>query len=178
MRSGRWYLVTLLCGLFAIVLLVLGMRGLVLAKRVPLPSTEASLSRLEQGVTAAARRLERHDSRQHEAGSSSSPAEQQEPAALDRRAMPSPPPQDGKGAAMPGKSKPAAAKRQPLNINTATAAELDTLPGVGPVLALRILEYRRAHGPFKRVEGLDMVKGIGPAKLAEIKEYCYAGPAK
>lgn len=67
---------------------------------------------------------------------------------------------------------------KPININTATAAEFDALPGIGPVLALRILEYRKAHGPFKRVEDLDQVKGIGPAKLAKMKDYCYAGPGK
>jgi competence protein ComEA len=41
-------------------------------------------------------------------------------------------------------------------------AELDALPGIGPVLAARIVEHRRAHGPFRRVEELRAVRGVGP----------------
>ena len=186
MRAGRWYLVTLLCGLFAIVLLVLGMRGLTLARRVPLPATQASLSRLEAGVSSAARRLERRsDPPQPEHPDAGAPGGgERDSAVLDPRATPSPPPQHGSGAAAapPGPSaaqaRAAETRRRPVNINTATAAELDLLPGVGPVLALRILEYRRTHGPFRRVEDLDQVKGIGPAKLAKMKDHCYAGPAQ
>ena len=57
-----------------------------------------------------------------------------------------------------------------LNLNTATAADLDTLPGIGPVLAERILEHRRVHGPFRSVEQLDDVPGIGPTIAAELAE--------
>ena len=56
----------------------------------------------------------------------------------------------------------------PLNINTATVAELDQLPGIGPVLAQRIVDYRQAHGGYKAVEELLKVSGIGDAKLTEI----------
>ena len=56
----------------------------------------------------------------------------------------------------------------PLNINTATIPELDELPGIGPVLAQRIVDYRTAHGNYRAVEELLKVNGIGDAKLMEI----------
>jgi competence protein ComEA len=57
-----------------------------------------------------------------------------------------------------------------VNLNTATATELDALPGVGPVLARRIVDHRSAHGPFRSVDELDDVPGIGPAIAAELTE--------
>lgn len=54
---------------------------------------------------------------------------------------------------------------EPTNINTASAAELELLPGIGPSLAQKIIEYRHANGPFTKLEGLLQVSGIGPAKL-------------
>ena len=56
----------------------------------------------------------------------------------------------------------------PLNINTATIPELDELPGIGPVLAQRIVDYRTTCGGYKAVEELLKVNGIGEAKLMEI----------
>jgi competence protein ComEA len=56
-----------------------------------------------------------------------------------------------------------------LDLNAATAAELDALPGVGPVLAQRIVDYRD-HKPFTSVDQLDDVPGIGPARAAELAE--------
>jgi competence protein ComEA len=50
-----------------------------------------------------------------------------------------------------------------VNINTASATELETLPGIGPVTAQHILDYREANGPFERVEDVQDVPGIGPA---------------
>jgi competence protein ComEA len=50
-------------------------------------------------------------------------------------------------------------------------AELETLPGVGPVLAQRILEFRDEHGPFQTIEDLLDVPGIGEAKLASLREH-------
>ncbi len=58
-----------------------------------------------------------------------------------------------------------------VNINTATAAELMELPGVGAKKAEAILNYRNQHGPFKRVNDLDHVKGIGAKMLAKMKPY-------
>jgi competence protein ComEA len=57
----------------------------------------------------------------------------------------------------------------PLNLNTATSAELQTLPGVGPVLASRILAWRSAHQKFSTVEELQEVSGIGPARYAALR---------
>jgi competence protein ComEA len=57
-----------------------------------------------------------------------------------------------------------------INLNTATRAELESLPGIGPVLAQRIIEYRDAHGPFQSVEELLNVDGIGPSLLEKIRD--------
>jgi len=56
-----------------------------------------------------------------------------------------------------------------INVNTATEEELTSLKGIGPTLALRISEYRRANGPFTEKKELEKVKGIGPSKLEAIK---------
>ena len=57
----------------------------------------------------------------------------------------------------------------PVNINTATVAELDSLPGIGPATAQKIVDYRQGHR-FQTKEDLMQVKGIGPAKFGQIKE--------
>ena len=58
-----------------------------------------------------------------------------------------------------------------VNINEASQAELETLPGIGPALASRIIEYREQNGKFNKIEDLQNVKGIGDAKFADIKNY-------
>jgi competence protein ComEA len=58
----------------------------------------------------------------------------------------------------------------PLNLNTASLAELDALPGIGPVRAQAILRYREEHGKFAAVEGLAGVPGLSGAALARLKE--------
>jgi len=63
-----------------------------------------------------------------------------------------------------------------LNINTANAADLDGLPGIGPSIAQRIIEYRTANGPFQSVEDLQKVKGIGPALFTKIAPLISVGP--
>lgn len=57
----------------------------------------------------------------------------------------------------------------PININRATARQLDALDGVGPVIAARIVEYRKVNGSFLSVDDLQKVSGIGAAKFAQIK---------
>lgn len=64
-----------------------------------------------------------------------------------------------------GSSIPDRANTEPIDLNTATEQQLDTLPGVGPSTARAIVAYRLQHGPFARVEDLLNVRGIGPAKL-------------
>lgn len=61
----------------------------------------------------------------------------------------------------------------PLDLNSATAAELETLPGIGPALAGRIVAYREEHGPFTSVEDLLQVSGIGPATLERLRPLVY-----
>lgn len=58
---------------------------------------------------------------------------------------------------------------RPLNINAASAEELAALPGIGEVLAGRIVDYRTEHGPFTAVEDLTKVSGIGEKKLSELE---------
>lgn len=61
-------------------------------------------------------------------------------------------------------------KSGPVNINTAGAVELESLPGIGPAIAGRIIDYRTKNGPFKKREDLEKVKGIGPKIFADLKD--------
>ena len=58
-----------------------------------------------------------------------------------------------------------------VRLATATAEELDELPGVGPVTAQKILDYRAEHGPFRSVDELDAVPGIGPARVEQLRDH-------
>lgn len=62
-----------------------------------------------------------------------------------------------------------------ININTASIKELERLPGVGPALAVRIVDYREANGPFKSVEDLNKVRGIGKATLDKLRDLVTVG---
>jgi competence protein ComEA len=82
--------------------------------------------------------------------------------------VPTPQPSTAAGA---GTQAPAAGEQGGLvNINTAGENELETLPGVGPALAARIIEYRNRKGTFSSVDELDNVEGIGPTKLESMKD--------
>ena len=63
-----------------------------------------------------------------------------------------------------------AAPSGPVHLNSATLEQLDELPGVGPVTAQKIVDYRTAHGGFGSVDELDAVPGIGPARLADLRD--------
>lgn len=69
------------------------------------------------------------------------------------------------GGGRAGESDPAASSSSKVNLNTATAEELDELPGIGPALAGRIIAYREQVGPFRTVEQVVEVRGIGPRML-------------
>jgi competence protein ComEA len=70
----------------------------------------------------------------------------------------------GAGLASPG------APSAPVQLSTATLEQLDSLPGVGPVTAQKILDYRQKHGAFQSVDELDAVPGIGPKRLDQLRD--------
>jgi competence protein ComEA len=63
-----------------------------------------------------------------------------------------------------------AAPGGPVHLNTATVDQLDELPGVGPVTAQKIVDWREQHGAFSSVDDLDAIPGIGPARLEQLRE--------
>jgi competence protein ComEA len=63
-----------------------------------------------------------------------------------------------------------AARAGPIDLNRASAEQLDTLPGIGPATAAAIVDHREQNGPFARVDDLEAVRGIGPAKLEAIRD--------
>ena len=65
----------------------------------------------------------------------------------------------------------------PLNLNTATETQLEGLPGIGPSMAQRIVEYRKKNGAFKKAEDLMNVKGIGEKSFLKLKPLVTVGPA-
>jgi len=75
---------------------------------------------------------------------------------------------------LPGlaKKKPPA---HPINLNTATAAELQQVPGIGPSTADKILQMRKSYGAFKTVDDLRAVRGIGEKRLAKMRKYLTVG---
>jgi competence protein ComEA len=73
------------------------------------------------------------------------------------------------GAASPGTASEGGAPAAKVSLNSATLDELDELPGVGPVTAQQILDYREANGAFRSVDELDAVPGIGPATMEQLR---------
>jgi competence protein ComEA len=65
-----------------------------------------------------------------------------------------------------------------IDINRAEAVELEALPGIGPELAQRIIEYREKQGPFQRIEDLMNVRGIGEKNFLKIRDRITVGEAK
>ena len=76
----------------------------------------------------------------------------------------------GKVAPSVGAVGTGGATAERVHLNTATLEDLDGLPGIGPITAQKILDYRTEHGAFSSVEELDAVPGIGPTRLAELVE--------
>ena len=72
-------------------------------------------------------------------------------------------------------SQPAPVQTTLVNINTATRAELERLPGIGEGLAARIVEHRARHGAFRRVEHLLMVRGISERRFKQLRAFVAAG---
>jgi competence protein ComEA len=84
-------------------------------------------------------------------------------------------PRQGEASPTPDKKSPATLSA-PININTATLEELDKLPSIGPALAKVIVDYRTTNGPFKKIEDINNVKGIGDVLYAKIKDLITVGP--
>jgi competence protein ComEA len=78
----------------------------------------------------------------------------------------------GNGSRTPKPAEPPT----PVDLNRASAAELTRLPGIGPVLAARIVAARDAQGPFASVDDLRRVSGVGPSKLAAFREHVVISP--
>jgi competence protein ComEA len=76
------------------------------------------------------------------------------------------------------KSKPAPAVSTPVNLNTATAADLEALPGVGAATARLIIEHREKNGGFKKIEELMNIKGIGEKSFLKLKPMVTVTPQK
>lgn len=75
------------------------------------------------------------------------------------------------GAALPGLSAGSgASSTAPVQLSTATLEQLDSLPGVGPSTAQKILDYRQKHGAFGSVDELDAVPGIGPKRMDQLRD--------
>jgi competence protein ComEA len=68
-----------------------------------------------------------------------------------------------------GTAQSAAGGSAPVNINSASAEQLDELPGIGPATAAAIVSHREQHGPFASVDDLEAVRGIGPAKIEALR---------
>jgi competence protein ComEA len=73
-------------------------------------------------------------------------------------------------AAPSGDGPTAAATTRRVSLSSATVEELDTLPGIGPVTAQKIVDHRAAHGGFRSVDDLDAIPGIGPARVEQLRE--------
>ncbi len=80
-------------------------------------------------------------------------------------AFAAPPPSSGGG----GSAKPA--PLAPLDVNTASAADLQSVPGIGKALAQRIVEFREKNGPFAQVDDLVKIRGIGEKSIVRLKPY-------
>jgi competence protein ComEA len=81
------------------------------------------------------------------------------------------PPGTSSTASGPTSNPSTAPTASPVNLNTATLDQLDALPGVGPVLAQRILDYRTQNGPFTTIDQLQEVPGVGPKKFDSLKPH-------
>jgi len=75
------------------------------------------------------------------------------------------------GSTRSAAAKSAVSPSSPININSATQAQFEALPGIGPKVAQRIVEYRQKNGQFKKVEDLMNVKGIGEKSFLKLKPY-------
>ena len=81
-------------------------------------------------------------------------------------------------AQRPTTQAPAAADTQTINLNTATATQIATLPGIGPKTADLIVQYRQKNGPYKKIEEIMNVRGIGEKTFLKLKNRITVTPAR
>lgn len=126
------------------------------------------IAAVDSAVTSGGRRRPSRASDRGEAGRSTGSAGSTGGSARAVRPAPT--------AAGPG---PPGASAPPIDLDRASAAELDELPGIGPALAARIVAERELHGPFGSLEALQEVKGIGPALAARLApRVSFSGPPR
>ena len=95
------------------------------------------------------------------------PAIGQPPPAIDPGAVSGAADPSGDGSAVTANGDPSA----PIDVNTANEQQLEVLPGIGPTLAAAIVQERDAHGPFRGIDDLTRVHGIGPGRLAQLRGF-------
>jgi len=140
------------------------------------PDYERQLSESERKIAELELKLTEVEKAKNElknTASSIDPAELQALAAktLDEASQPKPAVAVNTPPAVKGEStKPAVVNQGKININTASLAQLDALPGIGPVLSQRIIEYRQQNGLFTSIEDIKKVKGIGDKMFLKIKD--------
>lgn len=159
-RFGEWIdKHRLKIGLGLVVLILAS--GLVLSWKLSQPKTVASGSENSELKTAQdqIKQLEKEvaDLKTNQTPPSQSPSHATPPSQLTT------------SADTAGKIAGASTTSGMVNINTANVSELDSLPGIGPVYAQRIIDYRSANGPFQSIDQLDNVKGIGPATIEKLR---------
>jgi competence protein ComEA len=180
MGGEKAFLTLVLVALVLLCLGILGARWIVLARRVPLEPLQVPGAAYGDKHAAA-----------QDANSNDTPADagagktKQQSSADEKMSTSTSLPANAAGLAgnqpqtdaSERKTTSKAGSGVKLELNSATAAQLETLPGIGPALAKRIVDYRKQHGPFAKVEELLDVEGIGEGKLADIKGLVYVKPA-
>jgi competence protein ComEA len=97
---------------------------------------------------------------------------------MAQRGKPAKPAQGGESDTKPAAAAPAVAATDVINLNTATAVQLATLPGIGPKAADLIVQYRQKNGSFKKIEEIMNVRGIGEKTFLKLKSRITVGAPK
>lgn len=174
MGGNRAYFTVLLVTLALMCAGIVGARWAVLAQRQPLKPLPSGID-FDAAANAAA--VPAEDESQPADGAELDAMQTDPSAAAKPRSRQ--PEVEAANADRPGGTQTAVDSTQlKLDLNTASAVQLEELPGIGPALAKRILAYRKQHGRFRTVDELLEVEGIGAGKLKEIRELVYVNTAE